>query len=140
MHAVVFGNVTAIIQRLYSRRSLYHRRVKDLEDFVRVHRLPRPLKQRVLEYFQTTWAANSGIDANEVGRRGWRPGWDTASQVGLHPGAQGPGRHSDPPDPNPSTFSLARDYPWSSAPRQKGVPARSHHSISQCIPEWWPHL
>ncbi|XP_063107614.1 potassium voltage-gated channel subfamily H member 4 isoform X3 [Cavia porcellus] len=66
MHAVVFGNVTAIIQRLYSRRSLYHRRVKDLEDFVRVHRLPRPLKQRVLEYFQTTWAANCGIDADEL--------------------------------------------------------------------------
>ncbi|XP_021096011.1 potassium voltage-gated channel subfamily H member 4 isoform X2 [Heterocephalus glaber] len=66
MHAVVFGNVTAVIQRLYSRRSLYHRRLKDLEDFVRVHRLPRPLEQRVLEYFQTTWAANSGIDANEL--------------------------------------------------------------------------
>ncbi|XP_013374844.1 PREDICTED: potassium voltage-gated channel subfamily H member 4 isoform X2 [Chinchilla lanigera] len=66
MHAVVFGNVTAIIQRLYARRSLYHRRVKDLEDFVRVHRLPRPLKQRVLEYFQTTWAATCGIDANEL--------------------------------------------------------------------------
>ena len=66
MHAVVFGNVTAIIQRMYSRRSLYHRRMKDLKDFIRVHRLPRPLKQRMLESFQTTWAVNSGIDANEV--------------------------------------------------------------------------
>ena len=70
MHAVVFGNVTAIIQRMYSRRSLYHSRMKDLKDFIRVHRLPRPLKQRMLEYFQTTWAVNSGIDANEV-VRGW---------------------------------------------------------------------
>ncbi|XP_036125228.1 potassium voltage-gated channel subfamily H member 4 [Molossus molossus] len=66
MHAVVFGNVTAIIQRMYSRRSLYHSRMKDLKDFIRVHRLPRPLKQRMLEYFQTTWAINSGIDANEL--------------------------------------------------------------------------
>ncbi|XP_045344859.1 potassium voltage-gated channel subfamily H member 4 isoform X1 [Leopardus geoffroyi] len=66
MHAVVFGNVTAIIQRMYSRRSLYHRRMKDLKDFIRVHRLPRPLKQRMLESFQTTWAVNSGIDANEL--------------------------------------------------------------------------
>lgn len=91
MHAVVFGNVTAIIQRMYSRRSLYHSRMKDLKDFIRVHRLPRPLKQRMLEYFQTTWAVNSGIDSNEVvrqqgsawgvagkGRRSprglWRPG------------------------------------------------------------------
>ncbi|XP_059526152.1 potassium voltage-gated channel subfamily H member 4 isoform X2 [Myotis daubentonii] len=66
MHAVVFGNVTAIIQRMYSRRSLYHSRMKDLQDFIRLHRLPRPLKQRMLEYFQTTWAVNSGIDANQL--------------------------------------------------------------------------
>lgn len=66
MHAVVFGNVTAIIQRMYSRRSLYHTRMKDLKDFIRVHRLPQQLKQRMLEYFQTTWSVNNGIDANEV--------------------------------------------------------------------------
>ncbi|KAG9264251.1 potassium voltage-gated channel subfamily H member 4 isoform X1 [Astyanax mexicanus] len=66
MHAVVFGNVTAIIQRMYSRRSLYHTRMKDLKDFIRVHRLPRQLKQRMLEYFQTTWSVNNGINANEL--------------------------------------------------------------------------
>ncbi|XP_032093493.1 potassium voltage-gated channel subfamily H member 4 [Thamnophis elegans] len=66
MHAVVFGNVTAIIQRMYSRRSLYHTRMKDLKDFIRVHRLPQQLKQRMLEYFQTTWSVNNGIDANEL--------------------------------------------------------------------------
>lgn len=71
MHAVVFGNVTAIIQRMYSRRSLYHTRMKDLKDFIRVHRLPQQLKQRMLEYFQTTWSVNNGIDANEVGGAGW---------------------------------------------------------------------
>uniref|UniRef100_A0A3Q3B3A2 Voltage-gated delayed rectifier potassium channel KCNH4 n=1 Tax=Kryptolebias marmoratus TaxID=37003 RepID=A0A3Q3B3A2_KRYMA len=66
MHAVVFGNVTAIIQRMYSRRSLYHTRMSDLKDFIRVHRLPQQLKQRMLEYFQTTWSVNNGIDANEL--------------------------------------------------------------------------
>lgn len=66
MHAVVFGNVTAIIQRMYSRRSLYHTRMKDLKDFIRVHRLPQQLKQRMLEYFQTTWSVTNGINANEV--------------------------------------------------------------------------
>ncbi|KAF4524635.1 hypothetical protein B566_EDAN014267, partial [Ephemera danica] len=34
MHAVVFGNVTAIIQRLYSRRSLYQARWTDLKEFL----------------------------------------------------------------------------------------------------------
>ncbi|KAB0397692.1 hypothetical protein E2I00_019141, partial [Balaenoptera physalus] len=38
MHAVVFGNVTAIIQRMYSRRSLYHSRMKELKDFIRLLR------------------------------------------------------------------------------------------------------
>lgn len=66
MHAVVFGNVTAIIQRMYSRRSLYHTRTKDLKDFIRVHRLPKSLEQRMLECFQTTWSVNNGIDVNEV--------------------------------------------------------------------------
>ncbi|TSK28008.1 Potassium voltage-gated channel subfamily H member 4 [Bagarius yarrelli] len=66
MHAVVFGNVTAIIQRMYSRRSLYHTRMKDLKDFIRVHRLPQHLKQRMLEYFQTTWSVTNGINANEL--------------------------------------------------------------------------
>uniref|UniRef100_A0A3Q4HQK3 PAC domain-containing protein n=1 Tax=Neolamprologus brichardi TaxID=32507 RepID=A0A3Q4HQK3_NEOBR len=68
MHAVVFGNVTAIIQRMYSRRSLYHTRTKDLKDFIRVHRLPKVLEQRMMECFQTTWSVNNGIDVSEVGR------------------------------------------------------------------------
>ncbi|XP_072571169.1 voltage-gated delayed rectifier potassium channel KCNH8 [Paramormyrops kingsleyae] len=66
MHAVVFGNVTAIIQRMYSRRSLYHTRTKDLKDFIRVHRLPKALEQRMLECFQTTWSVNNGIDVGEL--------------------------------------------------------------------------
>uniref|UniRef100_A0A673B1K6 Voltage-gated delayed rectifier potassium channel KCNH4 n=1 Tax=Sphaeramia orbicularis TaxID=375764 RepID=A0A673B1K6_9TELE len=66
MHAAVFGNVTAIIQRMYSRRSLYHTRTKDLKDFIRVHRLPKALEQRMLECFQTTWSVNNGIDVSEL--------------------------------------------------------------------------
>ncbi|XP_011479155.1 potassium voltage-gated channel subfamily H member 8 [Oryzias latipes] len=66
MHALVFGNVTAIIQRMYSRWSQYHTRTKDLKDFIRIHHLPQSLKQRMLEYFQTTWSVNNGIDCNEL--------------------------------------------------------------------------
>ncbi|XP_061551149.1 potassium voltage-gated channel subfamily H member 8-like isoform X1 [Phycodurus eques] len=66
MHAVVFGNVTAIIQRMYSRRSLYHTRTNDLKDFIRVHRLPKALEQRMMECFQTTWSVNNGIDVSEL--------------------------------------------------------------------------
>ncbi|KAG8452396.1 hypothetical protein GDO86_004264, partial [Hymenochirus boettgeri] len=66
MHALVFGNVTAIIQRLYARRFLYHSHTRDLQDYIRIHGIPKPLKQRMLEYVQTTWALNNGIDTNEL--------------------------------------------------------------------------
>lgn len=66
MHALVFGNVTALIARLYSRRALYHSKTRDLKDFLRAHHIPKLLKQRMQEYFQTTWSLNSGIDVHEV--------------------------------------------------------------------------
>lgn len=66
MHAVVFGNVTAIIQRMYARRSQYHTKLRDLKDFFRLHQIPKRLRQRMTEYFQTTWSLNHGIDPNEV--------------------------------------------------------------------------
>ena len=66
MHALVFGNVTAIIGRMYARRAIYHSKTRDLKDFFRAHHIPKPLKQRMQEYFQTTWSLNSGIDTQEV--------------------------------------------------------------------------
>uniref|UniRef100_H2Z7W4 Ion transport domain-containing protein n=1 Tax=Ciona savignyi TaxID=51511 RepID=H2Z7W4_CIOSA len=38
MHAVVFGNLTAIIQRMYVRKSQFDMKMRDLKDFVRAHR------------------------------------------------------------------------------------------------------
>ncbi|KAK0093508.1 hypothetical protein PV326_013384 [Microctonus aethiopoides] len=65
MHALVFGNVTAIIQRMYSRRSLYQTKWRDLKDFLALHQIPDKLKQRMQDYFQTTWSLNHGIDIPE---------------------------------------------------------------------------
>ncbi|XP_075169112.1 eag-like K[+] channel [Haematobia irritans] len=66
MHAVVFGNVTAIIQRMYSRRSLYESKWRDLKDFTALHQMPKELKQRIEDYFQTSWSLNHGIDIYET--------------------------------------------------------------------------
>lgn len=66
MHAVVFGNVTAIIQRMYSRRSLYQSKWRDLKDFLTLHQIPKELKGRMQDYFQTMWSLNHGIDIHEV--------------------------------------------------------------------------
>uniref|UniRef100_A0A182J9T5 Uncharacterized protein n=1 Tax=Anopheles atroparvus TaxID=41427 RepID=A0A182J9T5_ANOAO len=66
MHAVVFGNVTAIIQRMYSRRSQYQSKWRDLKDFIALHQMPKELKQRMQDYFQTMWSLNHGIDVYEI--------------------------------------------------------------------------
>ncbi|XP_070569928.1 voltage-gated delayed rectifier potassium channel KCNH8-like isoform X3 [Ptychodera flava] len=66
MHAVIFGNVTAIIQRMYSRRALYQAKERDLKDFVRSHNIPKPLKQRIMEYFMTSWSMTNGIDTHDM--------------------------------------------------------------------------
>ncbi|XP_077997562.1 voltage-gated delayed rectifier potassium channel KCNH8-like [Glandiceps talaboti] len=66
MHAVIFGNVTAIIQRMYSRRALYQARERDLKEFVRSHNIPKPLKQRIMEYFMTSWSMTNGIDTHDM--------------------------------------------------------------------------
>lgn len=66
MHALVFGNVTAIIQRMYARRTTYHTKTQDLKDFIRAHHITKPLKTRMQEFFQTSWSLNNGIDLNDV--------------------------------------------------------------------------
>lgn len=52
MHAVVFGNVTAFIQRMYARRSQYQSKWRDLKDFIALHQMPNELKQRMQDYFR----------------------------------------------------------------------------------------
>ncbi|XP_021960719.1 potassium voltage-gated channel subfamily H member 8 [Folsomia candida] len=66
MHAMVFGNVTAIVQRMYARRSQYQSKWRNLKDFFTLHQIPSELKQRVEDYFQTMWALNHGIDPHET--------------------------------------------------------------------------
>ena len=67
MHATIFGNVTALVARLYgARKSLYQTKWKDLKDFTILHSLPKNLKQRMQDYFQTMWSLNHGIDPIEV--------------------------------------------------------------------------
>ncbi|XP_076453438.1 voltage-gated delayed rectifier potassium channel KCNH8-like isoform X2 [Babylonia areolata] len=66
MHAVVFGNVTAFIQRMYARRATFHAKTKDLKEFFRFHHFPKTLKTRMQEYFQTMWSVNNGIDVRDI--------------------------------------------------------------------------
>lgn len=55
MYASIFGNVSAIIQRLYSGTARYHTQMLRVREFIRFHQIPNPLRQRLEEYFQVTW-------------------------------------------------------------------------------------
>lgn len=70
MYASIFGNVSAIIQRLYSGTARYHTQMLRVREFIRFHQIPNPLRQRLEEYFQHAWSYTNGIDMNAV-RHQW---------------------------------------------------------------------
>ncbi|XP_055009087.1 LOW QUALITY PROTEIN: potassium voltage-gated channel subfamily H member 6a [Boleophthalmus pectinirostris] len=66
MYASIFGNVSAIIQRLYSGTARYHTQMLRVKEFIRFHQIPGALRQRLEEYFQHAWSYTNGIDMNAV--------------------------------------------------------------------------
>ena len=84
MYASIFGNVSAIIQRLYSGTARwvdldhgvfsfsinvyvrYHSAMQRVREFNKFYQIPNPLKQRLEEYFQHAWSYTNGIDMNMV--------------------------------------------------------------------------
>nr|XP_040032088.1 potassium voltage-gated channel subfamily H member 6 isoform X1 [Gasterosteus aculeatus aculeatus] len=66
MYASIFGNVSAIIQRLYSGTTRYHTQMLRVKEFLRFHQIPGCLRQRLEEYFQHAWSYTNGIDMNGV--------------------------------------------------------------------------
>ncbi|XP_059086068.1 potassium voltage-gated channel subfamily H member 2-like isoform X2 [Tigriopus californicus] len=66
MYASIFGNVSAIIQRLYSGTTRYHSAMQRVREFNKFYQIPNPLKQRLEEYFQHAWTYTNGIDMNMV--------------------------------------------------------------------------
>lgn len=68
MYASIFGNVSAIIQRLYSGTARYHAQMLRIKEFIRFHQIPGPLRQRLEEYFIHAWAYTYGIDMAVVQR------------------------------------------------------------------------
>lgn len=66
MYASIFGNLTAIIQRLYSRTSRFHRDLRVIEDFVQFYKIPKSTKEELDEYFRHEWAYTKGVDMETV--------------------------------------------------------------------------
>lgn len=69
MYASIFGNVSAIIQRLYTGTTRYHTQMLRVKEFIRFHQIPGSLRQRLEEYFQHAWTYTNGIDMNAVSKQ-----------------------------------------------------------------------
>ena len=65
-HAIIFGNITAIIANLYAHSSKYRSRYSDLHEYIRMHEIKDPLKQRLLDHFHAVWLHKRGIETDEV--------------------------------------------------------------------------
>ncbi len=66
MYAGIFGNVTAIINRLYSGNARFHSQWARVKDFVRFHHIPDHLSCRVEDSFRHVWTYTNGIDMQMV--------------------------------------------------------------------------
>ena len=85
MHAAIFGNVAAIIQKLYANRVRYHSRANEIKQFIRVHRIEQDLANRLEDYFHTTWSLSGGVDTSEVRMHGKRKmGYSRPTGVKYH--------------------------------------------------------
>ncbi len=76
MYAVIFGNVTAIIQGLYSGMAHYHATMRRVREFIRFYQVPPQLRQRLEDYAQYDYSYTNGIDMTEV---------CSACLISLHP-------------------------------------------------------
>jgi len=66
MHAVIIGNVTAIIQRLYSGMTHYQSTLRRVREFIRFYQVPSPLRERIEDYIQYDYSYTNGIQTHEV--------------------------------------------------------------------------
>lgn len=65
-YAAVFGNVAAIIARLYSSTAHFHEQMQKVREFIRFYQLPKHLRHRIEDYAHHQWSYTNGIDMNEV--------------------------------------------------------------------------
>ena len=80
LYAMIFGNVTTIIQQVYADTNRYHDSLNSVREFARYfcpiskkipliprfNSIPQNIEARIMEFMVTTWQQTKGIDTNAV--------------------------------------------------------------------------
>ncbi|XP_065059042.1 potassium voltage-gated channel subfamily H member 6-like isoform X2 [Rhopilema esculentum] len=66
MYATVFGNMVAIVQRLYSKASRFHNEMNIIKEFLRFYKIPEDLRRSIQTYVRQEWTFTEGVDVQKV--------------------------------------------------------------------------
>lgn len=66
MYACIFGNMVAIVQRLYLKASVFHNNMNTVREFMRFYKISEPLQTSINNYIRRDWAASQGVQADIV--------------------------------------------------------------------------
>ena len=66
MYASIFGNMVAIVQRLYSKASSFHNHMNTIREFLRFYKIPEELRISIVNYVRREWTVSRGVDIESV--------------------------------------------------------------------------
>lgn len=66
VQSAIFGNMTAVIQKLYAARAKFHAKASQIKQFVRQHQIDDELKRRIEDWFISQWSISKGVNTQEV--------------------------------------------------------------------------
>ena len=66
MYATVFGNMVAIVQRLYSKASRFHSEMNIIKEFLKFYKIPEDLRRSIQTYVRQAWTFSEGVDVEKV--------------------------------------------------------------------------
>ena len=68
MYACIFGNMVAIIQRLYSKAANFHQHMSTTKEFLKFYKISEELRNTINNYVRREWSASQGVDVEAVSK------------------------------------------------------------------------
>ena len=66
VQSAIFGNMTAVIQKLYASRARFHSKASQIKQFVMAYNIEGELKKRIEDWFISHWSISKGVNTDEV--------------------------------------------------------------------------